>query len=1083
MRFFVLLVIFCLSNLPVIGQYNAHPSDFVNTSIGTGGHGHTFPGAVVPFGMVQLSPDTRNDASWDGCGGYYYHDSFIYGFSHTHLSGTGVSDFGDILFKPLTAPIFEPTDYRSKFSHDSEIFEAGHYGVWLDNKIRVELTSTSYSGFQQYHFTNQKERWILIDLEHRDPLLSHHLDAIEISGGVKIRGHRQSKQWANNQWVFFESIINSPVEQIKFNRSKTKVLLKVSNVQVTVKTTLSFTSMDGVEVNSRETSSQLSNTMQREFAPLPEMIENEFQSALIYSKRLWDAELGRIQVDNPIKINKGDLSNQDFGDLWISLNQNETIEKKEVFYTALYHCMIHPSLASDANGKYRGRDQIIHTANHRYYHVFSLWDTYRALHPLLSLINKQRTKEFILTMLLQHEQGGRLPVWELGSCETDCMIGFHSVPVIADAVFQDVEFDSSERVRIMRAIRHSSDYKEESYTFKKSIPTELLTLYGLKLGYIDVINQSESVSKQLEYAFDDYCAWRIARFWDFRKDKQIFRRRSERWRGLFDDQTHSFRPRKNGQWLSDFKLNEVNNHYTEANAWQYRFAVPQAIPSLIQSFGGKSRFERSLDSLFSSNSQTSGREQADITGLIGQYAHGNEPSHHMAYLYNAVNKPWKSQNIIQKIQDEFYTSKPDGYIGNEDCGQMSAWHVLSTLGFYPVAPGSGEWYLGTPGFDSMIIYMEDAKHIVITRDQRPKNEPGFYVSSEDISKQVYTERYRTFPTYYYDLLPKQNVMSNTFMMIHRRIHFEWTPIPDLQSEDESNNKTDSKPLSTVPVISAPHRVAKGEAYTLKIHGSGGKPLWVFVRLMDSTLNFPKAKNDFWSRSHYSPKVNSAGIPIERVPGYGAHHRFFYVWGSDTSIVLKGTALVWASYAFGYDDYDFTASYVHEKPNNYRILSIDGDYNPQYSGGGMDALVDGELGTTEWRSGSWQGYQGQDVEVLIDFSELLELRMVQLRFLRDERAWIFYPSGVEVKYSSAGENFYALGDNANNLQRFRGEEAAIFPLSLSSKKPVKARFLKVKAKTFGPLPEGHPGHPLGGEAFIFWDEILVNPPIYELIEAR
>ena len=358
---------------------NLSLSDFVNTSIGTGGHGHTFPGAVAPFGMVQLSPDTRNDASWDGCGGYYYRDSFIYGFSHTHLSGTGVSDFGDILFQPMTEPTFNPEDYKATFTHHNEITKAGFYAVSIDDSnIRVELTTTPYTGYQKYKFRNSGFGWVLIDLEHRDKLLSHHLDIEKVADGVKIRGHRQSEQWANNQWVFFESEISSPVREIRFNKEKTKALLRFDVDRIMVCTTLSFTGIDGVDKNKKATRALFADADDN-FGLLNIPQENEFIQVREWCRSAWNAELSRIEIEPDSdfkKLGKQQGLPEKYGQLWSTMNDSVTATQKVIFYTALYHCMIHPSLASDADGSYRGRDQLIHKAKHRYYHVFSLWDTY-----------------------------------------------------------------------------------------------------------------------------------------------------------------------------------------------------------------------------------------------------------------------------------------------------------------------------------------------------------------------------------------------------------------------------------------------------------------------------------------------------------------------------------------------------------------------------------------------------------------------------------------------------------------------------------------------------------------------------------
>ncbi len=688
----------------------------------------------------------------------------------------------------------------------------------------------------------------------------------------------------------------------KFNADSTQLLVafEPADSVLGIQTTLSFTSLDGVERNEKEISNRFDRgdyfhdgfKGDEGFAALSKW--TFFDRVKQAAQRKWEGELARIKVR----------------DVHAKANQLTT------FYTALYHCMIHPSLASDADGSYRGRDQKIHKKDHNTYHVFSLWDTYRALHPLLSLIDKSRTRDFILTMLDQYEEGGRLPVWELGSCETNCMIGFHSVPVILDAVVQGVYFSEEEQERLWRAVKHSSDYKELSFEYHIPIARELLTLYGLKLGYIDVLNQSESVSKTLEYAFDDACVAKLGRLWGQDAEAKEYENRAQRWRGLWDADTKSFRPRSNGMFLDPYYLNEVNNHYTEANAWQYRFAVPQDIDGLIAHFGSADSFERALDGLFEASIKTRGREQADITGLIGQYAHGNEPSHHMAYLYNYVGKPEKAQRLISKIQEEFYTTGPDGYIGNEDCGQMSAWHVLSALGMYPVAPGSGYWDLGVPMFDSVEVFQSDAQHILLSRSNGMEgsnayrmNMPHFkyteydvapWVVSETRAKDVYKQKFVELIPNYSQFLPKNNRMSNDFLMIHRSVHFVKDLGPRSLNGSEStqsakrNDELKKRGLrwleivkrGYVPELISPSKVNRNEGYKLQIKGATKEyPVAVFVRFMDSSLGFGEGREGFYKK--FKEVITAEGLM--RIPGYATHHELIRV-ESDTQINLNGQCL-------------------------------------------------------------------------------------------------------------------------------------------------------------------------------------------------
>ena len=660
----ILFFSFCLFILNLFGQdYAKH----VNPFIGTGGHGHTFPGATVPHAMVQLSPDTRIDGSWDGCSGYYYDDKIIYGFSHTHLNGTGVSDFGDIMLMPtMENPSFDNKIYSSEFSHKNEKATAGYYSVKLNkNNIDVQLTASARVGFQEYTFNKSGQANIILDLNHRDKLLE---GEVRIIDNKTVEILRRSEAWARNQYVYARLEFNVPmkINLAKANKTKTDKLYQGTELalsfskqvkkgeKILVKVSLSPTSYDGANLN------------------MSEIKGWNFEKTKKSAEKLWNAELSKIEVNSDDK------------------------NKLAIFYTALYHTMIQPNIAQDLDGKYRGRDNKIHTAEgFDYYTVFSLWDTFRAAHPLYTLIDKKRTSDYINTFIKQFEQGGRLPVWELASNETDCMIGYHSVSVIADAMKDGIK---------------GFDYEK---AFEASKSSAMRDEFGLKAykenGFISVDDDSESVSKTLEYAYDDWCIAQMAQLLNKKEDYAYFMKRSQNWKNLFDFKTGFIRPKKNNGWQKPFDPKEVTNNYTEANAWQYTFFVPQDIPGMIKAFGGKEKFEAKLDEMFNSESKTTGREQADVTGLIGQYAHGNEPSHHMAYLYNYIGKPEKTAEKVKFILDNFYKNSPDGLIGNEDCGQMSAWYVLSAMGIYKVTPGSQTWETTTPYFKNIKVKIDGKK--------------------------------------------------------------------------------------------------------------------------------------------------------------------------------------------------------------------------------------------------------------------------------------------------------------------------------------------------------------------------------------
>ncbi|MGL6125893.1 GH92 family glycosyl hydrolase [Chryseobacterium artocarpi] len=655
--------------------YAQNYSQYVNPFIGTGGHGHTFPGAIVPFGMVQLSPDTRIDGSWDGCSGYHYSDSVIYGFSHTHLNGTGVSDYGDIMLMPTMGnPNLNSKDYSSKFSHKNEKASAGFYSVKLDkNNIDVRLTTTKRVGYHEYTFNNAGNANIILDLNHRDKLLE---GEVKIIDDKTIEVFRRSKAWATNQYIYARIEFSKPMKISKKEvngknennlLSGTKLALAFSTdvkkgEKINVKVAISPTGYEGAEKNMLAESQSLN-----------------FEQVKKQAVADWDKELSKIEV-------KSDDKN-----------------KLSVFYTAMYHVFTQPNINMDVDGRYRGRDNKLYTAKgFDYYTVFSLWDTFRGAHPLMTLIDRKRTADFINTFIKQYEQGGKLPVWELASNETECMIGYHSVSVIADAMAKGIK---------------GFDY-EKAYQASKN--SAMLDIFGLNAykqnNYISIDDEPESVSKTVEYAYDDWCIAQMAKILGKKEDYQYFMKRSQNWKNLYNPKTGFMQPRKNGNWYEPFDPREVNNNYTEGNSWHYSYSVQQDIPGLIAAHGGKEKFEQFIDAIFAAPDKTTGREQVDITGLMGQYAQGNEPSHHIAYLYNFVDKPEKTDAKIKYILDNFYKNTPDGLIGNEDCGQMSAWYILSSMGIYSVTPGLPEWETTTPYFDEIKIRLEDGTTKTITKN-------------------------------------------------------------------------------------------------------------------------------------------------------------------------------------------------------------------------------------------------------------------------------------------------------------------------------------------------------------------------------
>ncbi|MGB1309030.1 MAG: GH92 family glycosyl hydrolase, partial [Oceanihabitans sp.] len=650
-------------------QKNKPLISYVNPFIGTGGHGHTYPGASLPFGMMQLSPDTRLDG-WDGCSGYHYSDDYIYGFSHTHLSGTGVSDYGDILLMPTNEINFNngsdgKKGYKAHFSHANEIAEPGYYKVHLDTTdIDVELTVSKRSGMHKYQFPSANNQVVILDLEHRDETIDF---KFEQHDKYTLSGYRFSKAWATKQMLFYHIEFSHKIRKPHYNNMKKASIIALEfinpkNEPVYVKIGISAVDEAGAKQNLEE-----------------EIGEQSFEQVKKTAQDFWEKQLEKIVVED----------------------KNE--DNKTNFYTSMYHVALAPNLYQDVDGRYRGMDLEIHkTKDFDYYTVFSLWDTYRAAHPLYTIIDQDKTNDFINTFLAKYDEGGIMPIWDLSANYTGCMIGYHAVPVIADAYLKGIKNYDAEKA--LQAMKHSAT-------------RDKLGLKSYKeFGFIPVEEESESVSKTLEYAYDDWTIAQMAKALNKANDYKIYTERAQYYKNVFDPESQFMRGRFRNTWFAPFDPYEVNFNYTEANAWQYSYYVPQDISGFIKLLGGKDKLEAHLDKLFVAEDETSGRHQVDITGLIGQYAHGNEPSHHMAYLYNFVNKPHKTQEKVHQILIDLYQNAPDGISGNEDCGQMSAWYVFSSMGFYPVTPGSNQYIIGKPLFDKTTINLESGKQFTITSD-------------------------------------------------------------------------------------------------------------------------------------------------------------------------------------------------------------------------------------------------------------------------------------------------------------------------------------------------------------------------------
>jgi len=674
---------------------------FVDPFVGTGGHGHTFPGPTMPFGMVQLSPDTRL-TGWDGCSGYHFSDTKVYGFSHTHLSGTGCADYGDVLLMPTVgAPKFTHKGYVSSFSKKNEKASVGYYSTVLDkSKIKVELTATTRVGVHKYTFPKTDKANVIIDLNHRDEV---RYGEINIVGDNEITGVRHSHGWADSQMVYFAVRFSKPFKKFGISNG-VMVHDKLRHSEDTnMKAYVSFETNEGEVIYVKVAISAVSIEGAKKNLDA-EMPGWDFDKVVADAKASWNKELSKIDAESKDPV------------------------VMRTFYSALYHAMIPPNTYQDVDGQYRGRDLQVHqTKDFNYYTVFSLWDTYRALHPLLTLIDKKRSSDFVNTFITQYEQGGRLPVWELSACETNCMIGYHSVPVITEAYLKGVTgFDP---VKALEAMKHSAMEDDRGLKDCK------------KIGYIRMTSGGENVSRTLEYAYDDWCIAMFAKKLGKMDDYNYFIKGAQNYKNLFDAKTGFMRPREEA-FKPAFDPYEVDHNYTEGNAWQYSFYVPQDLSGQMKLLGGKEKLGTFLDSVFHTSSVLRGHAQPDISGLIGQYAHGNEPSHQIAYEYDYAGQAWKTQEMIRRICTEMYRDQPDGLSGNEDCGQMSAWYVLSAVGFYPVCPGSDHYAIGSPVVDKAVIHLENGKSFTVKANGNGGK--NIYINSAKLNGANYTKSFLTY---------------------------------------------------------------------------------------------------------------------------------------------------------------------------------------------------------------------------------------------------------------------------------------------------------------------------------------------------
>lgn len=879
--FFIYIIGFSLESNGQIDSILYPSISKVNVFQGTGGHGHTHPAATAPFGLVQAGPDTRTEG-WDACSGYHYDDDTLLGFSQTHLSGTGIADLNDFLFQPFQS---KPRKGKYPFRHQDEYAYPGYYSVKIPfHRMKVDIVATPRGAIYQINYTKSKKSFLLIDLMHRD--------GVNYSSVTKVNDttlvlERLSTSWAKNQHAYLYVVFSQKIKDIhiqwKAKNIASGVLIKFAPTKTYyIKVGYSGTDKEGAALN-----------YEAELKPFC------FEELKTLNLNVWEKELSAFNV---------------YG------KENEV----RTFYSCLYHCFILPSVWSDVNGRFRIDDRIYQDTGYVLYSLFSLWDTYRALHPLLVITHPHRTNDFISTFLSMYRHRKRLPVWELHGNETNCMIGAHSISVMTDAYVKGI--GKGKGMDMLDAMTDEMFQRAKTYS-----PSSFIT----------ADQGQESVSKTLEHGYDDWCVARMAERLTGPSPLQFFHdRRAVGYRSLFNPQRKFMQARRNGKFLEPFDPAEVNHHFTEANSWQYTFHAPYDISAFAEMMGGERALENALDSLFATDSKLNGRQQPDITGLIGQYAHGNEPSHHIAYLYHVLGKPDKGNKIIQEILKTQYDHSPNGFSGNEDCGQMSAWYVWSSIGLYPWCPGNPEYMLALPIFDSVFWHLPNGKELKIYKHHA---DSGTFISSIKYQNHAFSSL--AFPH-----LALAEGGTLTFTMGSQPM--KWT---------NSFNKGNQ-------MIGLQHSMAPWLDYSSHVFDDS---LQIYIKgWYDEDENYFYRTNQ--SPWNFHPNKN---IPIT-------------IYKSDT-LTVRGQ----------FSKHEVSGIFI-QKPKKWQ-LKIESPVHPEYTGGGKEALLDGLYGAEDFHAPGWQSYHGIDFDGELDLGDTITINAIGFHCLQNPGSWIWYPEKIEIFTSVDG----------------------------------------------------------------------------------
>jgi predicted alpha-1,2-mannosidase len=999
-------ILYFIFNVSINSQVDY--TNYVNPFIGTAGHGHTYPGASAPFGMMQLSPDTGLK-DWDWVSGYNSSDSSIIGFSHTHLSGTGVADYGDILFMPFIGENkFKPGSkdkpdegYRSRFSHQNEKASPGYYSVFLtDYDIYVELTTAQRSGMHKYQFQVDKSHKILIDLFHglQDATLESYINII---GDNKVEGYRTSSGWAKKHTVYFYAEFSKNISKhiIELNE---EILTANSAKGISVKSILEFEKSLPNELLVKIGISHVSLEGAKKNL-LTEITDWDFTKIYNSTKKKWNDYLARIEIEGG------------------------TRDQKITFYTSLYHAFLAPNIFNDVDKKYIGMDGETKIAeDFNMYTIFSLWDTFRALHPLITIIDPDLATDFIKSILEKFKESGSLPIWELAGNETGTMIGYHSIPVIVDAYMKGIrEFDID---TAYGAMVKSAMGKERGLEYYKT------------MGFIPMDKADDAVSTTLEYAYDDWCIATMAKELNKENDYQYFMSRAKNYLNVFDEKTKFMRGRfYSGFWKDPFDPIEPSylgaGEFTEGNAWQYTWFVPHDIQGLIKAMGGDDLFKEKIDELFLTETDTSKYQMpSDVTGLIGQYAQGNEPSHHIVYLYNYCGFSWKTQEYTRKIMEEFFHSGRDGLCGNEDCGQMSAWYALSAMGFYPVLPGSNEYVIGSPIFDKVKINLTNGNTFRIIANNNSRENK--YINSAKLSGINYSKTYFTHD----DILNGSTIEFNMVKVPNKNF--------GAVSEERPNSRISEniKPIiynkNYEPVIT-PYRSLFANSVTTELKTFS--PDTEIRYTLDGTE--PNNKSELYRE----PIILKASSILKA--------KTFDEYKLPSNTVVKNFTKKIVR--------DLADPFYMEGNSIFPVIIENNNFSPKYSGNGINGIIDGSFGTLNYHDSFWQGFQELDCEITIDFGRVTEIKKIGANFLNYQSRWIFLPKEVSVSFSQNGDSYSEpVIIFTDKIKLNKKKEIVTIEKDLTS---IHTRYIKFFAENIGSIPSFHKS--AGKKAWLFLDEIF------------